>query len=227
MKRMIPALVAGLSLGATAAFAMGSSDTPEVAVADPAPAQTSEAAKETAAQMPSAVTEMTLGVADAPVTIVEYASFTCPHCATFHEGPLKQLKADYVDTGKVKFTFREAYFDRFGLWASMLARCDGEARFFGLTDALMKGQSEWLKSGDPVGISAALSKIGLAAGLSKDQVNACITDNDKAKELLTWYQTNQAADNINATPSLVINGELHSNMSYADLKKIIDAKLAQ
>ena len=87
------------------------------------------------------IADMMQGSSDAKVEIIEYASYTCPHCASFHAGPYKDLKKDYVDTGKVKFVFREVYFDRFGLWASMIARCAGPDRFFGMTDLLFKEQS--------------------------------------------------------------------------------------
>jgi len=86
----------------------------------------------------STIVEMVQGAEDAPVTIVEYASYTCPHCANFHAGPYKQLKKDYIDTGKVKFIYREVYFDRYGLWASMVARCSGPEKFFGITDLILK-----------------------------------------------------------------------------------------
>ena len=89
----------------------------------------------------SGITEMVHGRCERAVTMIEYASFTCPHCATFHNGPFKQLKADYIDTGKVKFIYREVYFDRPGLWASMVARCGGQEKFFGIADLIYKGQS--------------------------------------------------------------------------------------
>ena len=89
-----------------------------------APAVSQDAATDTAAP---ALTYMAIGPADAKVTIVEYASFTCPHCAAFHTNVFKDLKKDYIDTGKVRFEFREVYFDRYGLWASMMARCGGGA----------------------------------------------------------------------------------------------------
>ena len=73
----------------------------------------------------SGVLEMSMGNPDADVTVIEYASFTCPHCRSFHEGAFKDLKKDYIDTGKINFIYREVYFDRFGLWAGMLARCGG------------------------------------------------------------------------------------------------------
>jgi protein-disulfide isomerase len=171
------------------------------------------------------VTEMALGAEDAPVTIIEYASFTCPHCATFHDTVFKQLKSEYIDTGKVRFIYREAYFDRFGLWASMVARCGGPERFFGITDLIYSGQSDWTQAGEPGMIADELRKIGRLAGLGADQVEACLTDGEKAQALVSWYEANQAEDNIRATPSFVINGELHSNMPFADFAEIIDAEI--
>lgn len=173
------------------------------------------------------VTEMTMGPEDAKVTVVEYASFTCPHCATFHENTLKQLKADYIDTGKVHFIYRDVYFDRPGLWGSMLARCGGPDRFFGIADMLYKQQRDWLSADDALGISNNLRRIGKVAGLDEARINACLQDADKAEALMAWFQANAEEDDISSTPTLMINGEQHPNMSYADLKKIIDGKLEE
>ena len=82
--------------------------------------------------------DMTLGRKNAPVTVIEYASMTCPHCARFHLGPFKKLKSKYIDTGKVRFIFREFPFDPLALQASMLARCTGETRYFGMLKVLFK-----------------------------------------------------------------------------------------
>ena len=88
--------------------------------------------------------EMILGDVNAPVTIVEYASFTCPHCKDFHLQSFIKLKKEYISTGKVKFIFREVYFDRYGLWAGMVARCGGSKSYFGLVDMIFEKQSEWV-----------------------------------------------------------------------------------
>jgi protein-disulfide isomerase len=172
----------------------------------------------------SSVKEMFIGDEAAPVTIVEYASFTCPHCRTFHENTFKQLKADYIDTGKVKFVFREVYFDRYGLWAGMVARCGGGDRYFGIVDLIFENQSDWTK-GEPVQIAENLKKFGRLAGMDGEALDACMTDGDKAKALTAAYQENAQADSIRSTPSFVINGTTHSNMSYADLSALIDAAL--
>ncbi|MGX9356553.1 DsbA family protein [Roseobacteraceae bacterium S113] len=171
------------------------------------------------------IVEMVQGAEDAPVTIVEYASYTCPHCASFHAGTYKQLKSDYIDTGKVKFVYREVYFDRFGLWASMIARCGGTEKFFGISDLLYQGQSEWARAGDPASIADELRKIGRVAGIDNDTLEACLSDGDKAQALLDWYEANAAADGINSTPSFVIDGQLYSNMSYSEFQRIIDGKI--
>lgn len=170
------------------------------------------------------VQEMALGDADAPVTIVEYASFTCPHCATFHENSFKQLKTDYIDTGKVKFVMREVYFDRLGLWAGMVARCDGGTRYFGLLDMIFKSQRNWT-NGDPAEVADNLKKMGRLAGIGNDALEACLQDNEMAKALTAEYQKNAQKDGIRSTPSFVINGKLHSNMSYGEMKVLIDAAL--
>ncbi|MEM9499753.1 MAG: DsbA family protein, partial [Pseudomonadota bacterium] len=154
------------------------------------------------------------------------ASYTCPHCANFHEGPFKQLKADYIDTGKINFVYREVYFDRYGLWASMIARCVGSPdAFFGISDLIYEGQSVWSRAGDPGEIVGELRKIGLLAGLDADTMEACLQDGDKARTLVAWYQENAAADGVDSTPSFVINGQKYSNMSYAEMAEIIDGKL--
>ncbi|MHA7852451.1 DsbA family protein [Roseovarius sp.] len=173
----------------------------------------------------SSITEMSIGNPDAAVTVIEYASFTCPHCADFHGGQFKQLKADYIDTGKINFIYRDVFFDRFGLWASMLARCDGQDRFFGLTAMLYEKQKDWVGQGDPVGIANELRRIGKVAGLEEDRIEECLADQDKAKTLVAWYQKNAEADDVTSTPTLVINGQKYSNMAYAELKAIIDEKL--
>lgn len=174
----------------------------------------------------SGVVEMVMGQPDAPVTVIEYASFTCPHCATFHLGPSQRLKAEYVETGKVQLIYRDVYFDRPGLWAALVARCE-PTRFFGMTEMLYRQQRDWIGSGDPAEIAANLRRLGIAAGLEPEQVDACLSDADSAQMHYAWFQANAAADEINSTPSLVINGQKYSNMSWADLSSLIDGKLPQ
>ena len=174
----------------------------------------------------STIPDMVQGAEDAPVTIIEYASYTCPHCATFHAGSYKQLKKDYIDTGKVKFIFREVYFDRYGLWASMIARCGGPEKFFGISDLVFSGQSEWARAGDASSIVDELRKIGRLAGIENDALEVCLQDGAKAQTLVAWYQEKAEADGITATPSFIINGKPVENQAYSDFSAIIDAELA-
>lgn len=174
----------------------------------------------------SVIAEMQMGNPDAPVTVIEYASYTCPHCARFHEGPFKQLKADYIDTGKINFIYREVYFDRFGLWASMIARCgDNQDRFFGITDLIYEKQAEWTRAGTPPQIADELRKIGRLAGLDNDTLEACLQDQQNAQTLVAWYQQNAEEHGIQSTPSFVINGRTYTNMNYTDFSSLIDEEI--
>lgn len=220
MSRMmiISAAVAVIGLGA---YFITSPGTNPVTPANPLGAAN---AQEAADIDTSTIMDMSLGNPDAPVTVIEYASYTCPHCARFHEGPFKQLKTDYIDTGKINFVYREVYFDRYGLWASMIARCAGTTEaFFGMSDLIYQKQSEWSRAGDPAAIVDELRKVGLLAGLDRDTMEACLQNGEKAQTLVAWYQENATADGIESTPSFLINGQKYSNMSYAEMAEAIDA----
>lgn len=173
------------------------------------------------------VPDMVLGNPDAKVTIYEYASYTCPHCATFHEAAFKPLKRDYIDTGKVRFVMREVYFDRYGLWAAMVARCGGEQRYFGIAAMLFEQQRDWVQSDNPQATVENLRRIGRTAGMDDAQLNACLENADMAQAMVTRFQETSQADDVSATPTLIINGTKHSNMSYDELRAIVDAELAK
>lgn len=171
--------------------------------------------------------DMTLGQEDAPITLIEYASFTCPHCATFHATVFKNLKTDYIDTGKVKFVYREVFFDRYGLWAGMIARCGGDMRFFGISEILYDTQQEWAASDDPNVVVGNLKKIGRTAGMEDAQMDACLKDGAMAQALVDRFEAQMKEYDVKGTPTVIINGTTHSNMTYAELKVILDAELAK
>ncbi|MGR3377954.1 DsbA family protein [Salipiger abyssi] len=172
------------------------------------------------------VTDMTLGDPDAPVEVIEYGSFTCPHCAAFEDEVFPQIKENYVDTGKVKFTFREAYFNKFDMWASLMARCGGEMKYFGIVDMIYSGQDDWARKGSEAEVADALRKIGRLAGIENDALDACMSDGEQLKALVGWYQANVEKDGFNSTPSFVIDGELYTNMSYSKFAEILDERVA-
>ena len=176
----------------------------------------------------SIVTEMTLGNPDADVTVIEYASYSCPFCRDFHSGPLKDLKADYIDTGKIHFIYREVFFqgDLPALWAGMVARCAGPERFFGVVDEIYRNQSAWSREASTAADAAAvLRRIGLTAGIAPEDLEACLADGDMARAMAAVDEMNRAEHGVNSTPSFVINGTTYSNMQYEEFSRLIDAEL--
>lgn len=180
------------------------------------------AAQDTDIEIP----DMVVGSEDAPVEFIEYASYTCPHCARFHADVYPQLKADYIDQGTVRFVYREVYFDRFGLWAAMVARCAGPVRYFGVTDMLYETQREWTQ-GDPATVAENLRRIGRTVGLGEDELEACLTDGEFAQALVERYEAQVEVHQIPGTPAFVINGELHGNMNYAEMQTLLDGLIAE
>jgi protein-disulfide isomerase len=158
----------------------------------------------TTAEAAPAEGDMALGPADSKVTIIEYASMTCPHCANFHNNTFKKLKEKYIDTGKVRFIFREFPLDRVAFMASMLARCAGPDRFFGMIDVMFRSQEKWGRSEDP---RAELIKIGRLAGMPKETIEACFTDQKLGDAILATRMEGHKKYEISSTPSFVVNGE--------------------
>lgn len=177
------------------------------------------------AQEASTFVEMRTGNPDAAVTVIEYASFTCPHCASFHTRTWPSLKENYVETGKINFIFREVYFDRVGLWAGALARCGGPERYFGIVDILFKKQAEWSRLQNPTEIVQALYGIGRQAGLENAEMEACLQNRAALEEMVAVFKETTEADGVNSTPSFMINGEKTGNMSYTDFAVRLDELL--
>ncbi|MCY3879141.1 MAG: DsbA family protein [Rhodobacteraceae bacterium] len=171
--------------------------------------------------------EMALGNPDAKVEMIEYASFTCPHCANFHHDVFPKIKENYIDTGQVHYRVREVFHNRPGLWAAILARCGGPERYFGISDLLYNRQQSWANSDSAAHIIQRLEEIGRAAGLSDQQINGCFTDAEGAKLLFDASNGFSEADGVTSTPSFVINGELHSNAPYESLAAILDEALTE
>ena len=177
------------------------------------------------AQGDARVGERTMGAPDAPVTLVEYAMFTCPHCANFHETVFPRIKENYIDTGKVRLVYREVYYNRPSLWAAMIARCAPQERYFGIVEVLFDRQSDWAAAENEQEMLGKLFSIGRQAGLTDDQMNACLQDRALAEGLVAEYQAKSTADKIDSTPTFIINGEMQPNASYEEFSAKLDAAL--
>jgi protein-disulfide isomerase len=156
---------------------------------------------------PVSLPDMALGPANATVTVTEYASMTCPHCAAFTEKVFPKIKSEYIDSGKIRFVFREFPLDIKAAAGSMLARCiakDDAGKYFAVIDMLFRQQNDWVVKNT----TETLTRIGKQAGLSQQQVEDCLKD----QALLDKIAADQkyAADvlKVNSTPSFFINGEL-------------------
>jgi protein-disulfide isomerase len=188
------------------------------AVAAPAlPVRAAEADLSTLSEAP-AIGEMAIGKADAPVTIIEYASATCPHCAAFHKNVFPQLKTEFVDTGKVRFVFREFPFDDLALAAFMLARCAPADKYFPMIDMLFEQQKTWVGNN----ARAELFKIAQMAGFTQETFDKCLTDEAVAKGVIEVRNRAAQSYGVEATPTFFINGKvLRGEQTIEEFRKQI------
>lgn len=145
-----------------------------------------------------AMADRVLGNPDAPVTITEYASLTCHHCAAFHKNVLPAVKAELIDTGKARLVFRDFPLDGYALKASMMARCAPEDKYFALISVIFNNQERWTKAKD---MEAALAQLGVLSGMNPDYIKDCLANEELGKTIMTNLQTAQKAENIHETPS--------------------------
>lgn len=164
--------------------------------------------------------EQALGDPDAPVTIIEYASLTCPHCAQFHTEVLPELKERYIEDGKVRLVYRDFPLDERALMAAALAHCAGPDRYFGFLDVLFETQSSWARANDHI---AALKKLGKLGGMNDAQMDACLADQELTDGILQTRLDGQNEHQVSSTPTLVINGEVYAGArSVEELSEVID-----
>jgi protein-disulfide isomerase len=171
---------------------------------------------------PGPLKEMALGEEKAPVTIVEYASMTCPHCAAFHQHTYPELKKRYIETGKVRFVFREFPLDQLALAAFMIARCAGDDKYFPMIETLFQQQQEWVTE-RPLQPLMAIAK---QAGIGEQRFNECLKD-EKLSDGIEAVRTRAVqAFNVQSTPTFFINGKLlRGAFSIQDLEKQIQPYL--
>jgi protein-disulfide isomerase len=233
---LVPALVAVVVVVAGAAIYLRSSPTSTL-LSDAAQAQTrstpapgAAAADDSKAGASSSellaagpLEDRVLGKADAPVTIVEYASLTCPHCAAFHEETFPQLKAKYIDAGKVRFIFREFPLDNYATAGFMIARCAEADKYFPIVDAFFKQQRNLMGAPDPYVWMQGFAK---QVGFTQETLEGCLTNQPLMDAVLATRQRASEKFGVNSTPSFFINGKISRGaMSMQELEKEIEPLL--
>src|SRR5262245_48824554 len=171
---------------------------------------------------PGALPEQVLGAADAPVTIIEYASMTCPHCAAFHEKTYPELKKKYIDTGKVRFIFREFPLDPIAAAGFMLARCAGEGKCFPMIEALFHQQKEWAVQ-RPI---PPLLNIARQAGFSQQSFEQCLANQKLLEDIEKVRERGAKEYGVSSTPTFFVNGKVQRGApTIEELDKLIEPYL--
>ncbi|HTR84417.1 MAG TPA: thioredoxin domain-containing protein [Reyranella sp.] len=163
------------------------------------------------------------GSPNAPITLIEYASFTCPHCAHFNVMILPEIKTKWIDTGKLKLVYRDYPLDQTAAQAAQLARCAPADRYFGVVDMIFRTQGTWALAQDPI---AELSKSLRIAGIGESEAKACLANSKIADEVVASAQGGDKVG-VKATPSLFINGELFSGARSVEELDGVFAKLVK
>ena len=202
--------VAGVSLVAVAAAL-------DLNIGSPAFAQDVNAAE---LMQPSPLGDWAMGKDDAPVTVVEYASMTCSHCAAFHTNTYPELKKRYIDTGKVRYIMREFPLDPLAAGAFMLARCAGKDKYHPMIETLFSQQQKWVVQ-KPI---EPLLAIARQAGFSQQSFDACLKDQKMLESIEAVRNRGTEKFGVNSTPTFFINGQRYAGgMSVAEMSAIIDA----
>ena len=174
---------------------------------------------------PVSLPDMALGPKDAAVTITEFASMTCPHCAAFNEQVFPKIKSEYIDTGKIRYVFREFPLDIKAAAGSMLSRCiaNGDAaKYFAVTDMLFRQQNDWVMKNT----TETLTRIGKQAGLTQQQVEACLKDQALLDKIAADQKYASDVLKVDSTPTFFINGEkIKGEASFEEFAKKINPLL--
>lgn len=174
---------------------------------------------------PVSLPDMALGPKDAAVTITEYASMTCPHCAAFNEQVFPKIKTEYIDTGKIRYVFREFPLDIKAAAGSMLSRCiakDDAPKYFAVTDMLFRQQNDWVVKNT----TETLTRIGKQAGLTQQQVEACLKDQALLDKIAADQKYASDVLKVDSTPTFFINGEkIKGEASFEEFAKKINPLL--
>ncbi len=165
-----------------------------------------------------------VGDVNAPITLVEYSSMTCPHCANFHQLTVPELKKKYIDTGKVRYVIREFPLDRVAFAAAALARCAGEKKFFPFMEMLFRQQDSWARG--PGSPAPRLFKMAKQAGFDEKFFNECMRNKDVSDRIEKVMAKGRDEYQVTSTPTLFINGKkVEGGNSLADLEKAMEPYL--
>lgn len=172
--------------------------------------------------------DMAEGSVDAPVTVIEFASLTCPHCAHFQKETFPLLKRDFIDTGKIRFIFREFPLDSYAVDAAILARCSGTENYFKVLGKLFAEQPQWMPAPGPISevsrkaTQDRLANYGEDFGVDEKKYQACLNNKPLKDHLANRMDEARSRYQVNGTPAIVVNGKLTSSPSYAEVAKAIN-----
>jgi len=168
-------------------------------------------------------TDHVLGDPKAPITVIEYASLTCPHCAHFHTQILPEIKKKWIDTGKVKLIYRDFPLDQVAAKAAQIAECMPSDRYYGVVDLIFRSQPNWASASDPL---AELAKPLRIAGLGENEIKACLANEAKANAVIADYRGGETLG-VNSTPTLFIDGKLYTGPRSVEELDSVFAKAAK
>jgi protein-disulfide isomerase len=208
--------VACLSMGAAALLAAALTGLPASDARAQAPLKPDVDVAEL--MKPGELADYVLGKADAPYTIVEYSSMTCPHCASFHTKVLPEVKKKYIDTGKAKYIIREFPLDNVAAAAFMLARCVDQAKYFDFVDLLYANQQEWAFENNPL---PSLQKFSKQVGFTEQRFNECLKDEKLLNHIESVRNRGSEKFGVRATPTFFINGQKLKGVDIGDFDKIL------
>lgn len=172
--------------------------------------------------MDNALAERTMGDPDAPVTVIEYASMTCPHCARFSNDILPKVKQQLIDTGRLRLVFRDYPLDTHALKAAMMARCTDRSKYFNLVEVIFKNQKRWVASTDPL---SNLKQLGALAGMDSAYIDSCLANDELQKFILNRMQDARRKYKVEATPTFIFNNgaeTLSGDQNPEDFLRIVN-----
>ena len=172
-----------------------------------------------------AMAEKSIGSPNAPITMIEYSSLTCSHCAAFHTDTLPSIKKDYIDTGKLRLVFWDFPLGNLALAAAMIARCSGQDNYVPMTSALFLSQETWARSDAPFDAIAGIARL---SGMSINDIETCLDDSELLAAIQAKAKEAESILGVTSTPTFFIEGEIvPGNLSYREFKVLLDKALAK